>query len=340
MNVSPKVDLLLPGLFDRLVEWTGSYVEKPEAPELVSLLQKATHQRSDYLDYESTLWHQFHARYQANIELPAGRICSDLKGEVVCRADPVHLTAGISDLMLIEASQLNLDAEETEMLTRLVNEHVNPVGGSFECSGATGVLAFEQAPILQSTPPSRVAGNGIDAYLPVKGDDGWWPRLLNELQMLMFNSELNRLREERGKPVISGLWLWGGGDNRVTPNLSEIYSRCVVHDDTFSDPFLESILAKAGIEVERTFSLDSAESGRILCVSAELLPLAQYDDFFAWQEKLLALDEQLIKPLKQALANGSISELVIHSCNGSIFSLRPSSRWQFWKRVKPLANYA
>lgn len=345
MSLSPKFDLLLPGVFDRLPEWMASYIEKPEAPNLVSLLQKADHQVTRSTDYETTVWQLFHPNAAPDSEIPAGRLCGDLEGEVVCRADPVHLTAGISDLLLIEASQLNLEADELELLRQLVNDHVQPVGGVFSCTSSAGVLAFEQAPPLQSTAPSRVAGNGVDEFLPAKGAAGWWPRLLNEFQMLMFNSELNRLREQRGKPAINGLWLWGGGAHSDVVESSSPFMRCFVRNE----PLLEALITESGITAEDEFIADetffssmgsSTDASRILCLNAALLPLAQYDDFFAWQEKLLELDEALIKPLKHALSKGEISELVIHFCNGLVVSLQPRHRWKFWRRSRSLASYS
>lgn len=333
---SPVIlDLLLPGLFDRLAEWNASYAETPDAPILSGRLGKAGRNRQPGRGFERTLCALLDPGADSDAEPPLGCWLSGLDGAVVCCAEPVHLKPGISDLVLVDSAQLRLEDDEAALLEKQVDEYLRPVGGRFVYRDGMGFLGFEQAPPLRSWSSSEVAGRGIQARLPGGEDSAWWHRLLNELQMLMYDSALNRLREERGKAPVSGLWLWGGGERRPRPEGR--------YDAAIADGGLaERLLRQCGVPVvdgiEAALTQAAPGGGRILWVWRGLQAAAQYDDYAAWREQLRRLDERLGQVLRSDLRCHDWRINLIS--DGWRFEIRPRQAWRFWRRSRSLTDLA
>ncbi len=336
-NHSPiTIDLLLPGLFERLGDWSVSYAEEPEAPFLAAMLRKADRVRQPSQGFEETLARLLDSAAPHSGELPTGCWLSDLEGEVVCCAEPVHLKPGVSDLVLVNADQLALADDEAEALEAMVDAHLRPDGGRFRFRNGLGFLGFDKAPALISTPPSVVAGRGIQAFLPAGEGRRWWHRLLNELQMLMYDSELNRLREQRGKAPVSGLWPWGGGARRPIP--APACDVAIAGDEPLTAQWLRRFDIPVVEDIEAALTMAAGGQGRILWLWQGLQPAAQYDDFALWRDRLRAFDECLRQYL--------LSDLQYHDWRLNLFSgdwrfsFTPRQRWRFWRRPVALAALA
>ncbi len=332
--MKPTVDLLLPGLFDRLSDWDLSYAEKPEAPFLSTLIRGAARTCIPAAGFERGLWNLLYPNASTCQELPVGRLLSGLQGQVVCRADPVYLRQGISDLVLVEGSQLSLEPDECRLLETLIDEYVQPVGGRFSWHQGAGYLALSDAPPLISTPLSEAAGEGINHRLPAGAGQRWWGRFLNELQMLLFNSEINALRESRRKLPINSLWLWGGGELPAS-SMSPHYDGAVTHDNTFAMAMVEA----SGIPGVADFQTGLAQGcQRLLDIYPGLLDAARYDDYAAWRMHLAHFDQQYLPTLNAALQRGEIGRLSVIS-GGWRFDIRRFGRYRFWRRPRSLAAF-
>ena len=332
--MKPVVDLLLPGLFDRLSDWDSSYAEKPEASGLSSVLKVASRKEQAETGFERCLWALLSPDGSSGMELPVGRLLSSLQDKVVCCADPVHLRPGISDLVLIEGGQLSLEADEGRLLEVLIDEHVRPIGGRFYWREGAGYLTFSEAPSLRSTPLSEAAGEGVNGCLPEGAGQRWWGRLANELQMLLFNSEINQLRESRGKLPVNSLWLWGGGELPSSP-LPRRYDCAVTHGNAFAAAMVDAVDIPQLAHVRA--GLDQG-CQRLLDVYPGLLNAARYDDYAAWRTCLSHFDQQYLPRLMEALYRGDISRLRLISGPWQFDTTR-SGRYRFWRRSRPLVAY-
>jgi hypothetical protein len=79
---------------------------------------------------------------------------------------------------------------------------------------AVGPTLFCRTDPLQNTlecDPERALGRHIQEFLPSGVQAGSLRRLMSEMEMWLFEHEVNRVRERRMAERISGLWLWGGG---------------------------------------------------------------------------------------------------------------------------------
>ena len=64
-------------------------------------------------------------------------------------------------------------------------------------------------------------------FLPFGPDKSWWHKFINELQMFLFNHEINRNREKRNDYPINSIWFCGGGSQiqiNETSDVKDVYS--------------------------------------------------------------------------------------------------------------------
>jgi len=259
------------------------------------------------------------------------------------RADPVHLELEGGQLLLADSGVFPISQQEAESLADSLNAHFSGDGLVFyPLRPDRWYLRVERSPALETTALSEAAGRSIDALLP-RGDDApYWRARLNDIQMLLHGHAVNEERESAGKLPINSVWLWGGGklQEAVPAPFNAVWSR---------DPFAAG-LAQAARVVARDLPGDAedflracAGAGVDLILLDRLRAPAQYGDAQGWREGLQQLERDWFAPLLDALRQERIGMLSLHAPGPagtlSLEATRGDLR-RFWRRVKPLADYA
>jgi hypothetical protein len=259
------------------------------------------------------------------------------------RADPVHLKLEGGRLVLTDSGLFSVSQQEAEGLADSLNTHFSGDGMLFyPLRPDRWYLRVERAPALETTPLAQAAGRSIDPLLPRGVDAPFWRARLNDIQMLLHGHAINEARESAGAPPINSVWLWGGGSmaDAVTAPFNVLWS---------GDPFAAG-LAQAARIAARPLPEDAAallragaSAGVNLILLDRLRAAAQYGDAHAWREGLAQLERDWIAPLLEALRQERIGMLSLHALGPagalSVEITRGDLR-RFWRRVKPLAEYA
>lgn len=125
-------------------------------------------------------------------------------------AYPVHLHARREQLILMTGEEFELsDAEATDIIASLREYY--PHWRLERTDDAMWFIITDETPDIETTPLQAVLGEDINDHLPRGGDAMEWTRILNELQMILFNTRVNLERETAGRPPVNSLWFWGGG---------------------------------------------------------------------------------------------------------------------------------
>ncbi len=259
------------------------------------------------------------------------------------RADPVHLRLEGNRLVLAGSGVFPVSQQEAESLADSLNVHFAGDGLVFyPLRPDRWYLRVERAPALETTPLPEAAGRSIDALLPRGADASFWRARLNDMQMLLHGHAVNEQRESAGKLPINSVWLWGGGNmaNAVTAPFNAVWS---------GDPFAAG-LAQAARIAARNLPGDAAEllragasAGVNLLLLDRLRAAAQYGDAHAWRESLAHLERDWFAPLLDALRQERIGMLSLHALGpaGALsVEITRGDRRRFWRRLKPLAEYA
>ena len=201
--------IAIPGLF-----WPDSgdidyLYPKIEADNFKSLIKHANVSKLNY-GYSNLF-------YSASTGLAQGSLAKQLASQLKITdeypnfllAEPTHLRLDRDRLLIAEPALLQLDQSEEVAIINAINTHFNGeiklyyvneglwlVGHKLDVSDCTFY------PILD------IIGENIDDYLVKEGADAIkLNKLINEIQMLLFNLPLNEERKQEGSLVANSLWL-------------------------------------------------------------------------------------------------------------------------------------
>jgi hypothetical protein len=246
------------------------------------------------------------------------------------RADPVHLRADLSRLLLFDAAQLRIAPEEAQALAETFNRHYAADGLRLEFPlPARGYLHLPRQPDLRTTPLAQAIGRDVDAHLPAGHEARDWHRFLNEVQMLFHDHPVNRAREAHGRPPINSLWLWGGGRPLAAMASGWQHVWC-------ADPVVKGLARLNGIgysppPADATAWLREAVGDRHLLCLDDLRQAVAYGDAESWYTQSERLEQVWFAPLLVALRRGRLRELTLYPDDGRKYRVTRWDLWKFWR---------
>ncbi|MFH1045058.1 MAG: phosphoglycerate mutase [Pseudomonadota bacterium] len=259
------------------------------------------------------------------------------------RADPVHLKLEGGRMVLADSGTFSIAQQEAESFTDSLNAHFFADGLTFyPLRPDRWYLRSATAPALETTELAAAAGRSIDSLLPRGGDAQTWRTRLNDVQMLLHGHAVNEARENAGQAPINSVWLWGGGKlrNAASPPFNALWS---------GDPFAAGLaqaahraarnLPENGVDLLRS----SASEGVNLVLLDQLRGAARHGDAHGWREGLQRLERDWFAPLLEALRQERIGMFSLHALGPEGVLSAEVTRGdlrRFWRRVKPLADYA
>ncbi|MDO9372617.1 MAG: phosphoglycerate mutase [Gammaproteobacteria bacterium] len=131
------------------------------------------------------------------------------------RADPVSLRPDGDRLLMLGNHALSLRADEAAALGAELHDVFAARGFEFSTPHPKRwYLRLAQDPCVTLTALDDVVGHDIMHHLPQAQDAreaARWRSLLNEVQMQLHVSPVNRTRAARGEVPVNSVWFWGGG---------------------------------------------------------------------------------------------------------------------------------
>lgn len=253
----------------------------------------------------------------------------------VVRADPVYLAADRDCVRLQGIDLESFSIDEAKQLADEINQQFTDEPWRVIVGAAQRwYLLLENAPDFESVSPQQAWGQNMHDYLPSGADSQYWRKILNEIQMLMFSSVVNRHRETNGMVPANSVWLWGEGTLPEPVHLP--------WDSVYSDDSMVCGLAQwASCAVEPAPKSasdllgDQSLSGQILCqptLNTERPILVQFNE--EWIMPLYTLLQHR-NPGSDALCQLSAAELWVN--NGVAYKLI-SGRRRWWRRRRSIED--
>jgi len=294
------------------------------APSLLKLLSRgeaAIHEPS----LAGTLCQAFDVKQQQ--DWPLAPICAKAEGLNVddgywMRLDPVHLEVVMGGLLLRPPGNLQLSLPEARALITDINLHWRHADLEILAVNTTRwYLRLPEIPNLRTTPLDQMDGAYLTPNLPRGADARHYLKLINEVQMLMHSHPVNLARESEGRPVVNGLWLWGGGNlpackarlDRVAGDDFEMRALAHLAGCTFTAP------PKALSELD--------ESEHALVALAPLERCLDDDP----EAHLTQLEQNWFHPVLRQLNRGRIRHLRLDLLGQQAITLTPVQAWRFWR---------
>jgi hypothetical protein len=251
-------------------------------------------------------------------------------------ADPVHLRFAREHLILSDAAELDLSAEEAAALVASLNETF-PDLGHFEAGApARWYLRLAASPEAYFFPLSEVASRPVAHFLPEGREAARWARTMNEAQIVLHNHPVNQAREADGRGVANSLWLWGAGGELPTQSspLAPPAPRILA-----SGPVARGLARAAGLEPGEPALPAAGEDS--LIVLEDLLRPATYLDLDRWRDTLVALETAWFAPLLAALKSRRVADLRISAPGDRAtveLHISAGRLWKFWRKPRNLED--
>lgn len=262
--------------------------------------------------------------------------------------DPIHLRFHDESLILADANQIAVTADEMQACIGLLNAELGAWGDFQAASPERAYLRL--APGVQTAdfvapPPSAVAGRRVEHLLADAGGD--WRVLFNDIQMLLHALPLNRQREAAGQVPINACWLWGAGtlpaQRRSAPRFTHVLgAEPLAHGLARADGVAPAALPASGADLFNELPRGNADL-RYLAVLDALSPCVHYERAGEWRRRLEEIDARWLAPALKALAAGHLSQLDIVAPTSYAklhWSIRRRDLLAFWRRPRPLQGTA
>jgi hypothetical protein len=325
------LDLLCPGLLGPLPLLPQPL---PQAPALTRLLTRAVWQSRPEVNPEMALLGALGVAQEGDQDQPFGALClladaSEYAAEGVWMcASPVHLRADRDQLLVFAGRGVEPDRDEAETLVESFNRHFRSDGLTLLApTPGRWYLRVDRRPALRTQPLSCVLGRSMAAYLPSGLDASDWMRFQNEAQMLFHASPVNRERERQGRPVVSGIWVWGGGELPAPP--PEVPALIVG-----SHPLTVGLARWLGARhqtLKQWQPGESTQSRRTLVYWDPPWAALTARDLVEWSRALATLDA-ILNVAELRLREGSLSSIGIDAIPGGYYRLRRAHLRRFWRR--------
>jgi len=226
----------------------------------------------------------------------------------VLRAWPVHLRADRDRVLLFPLDESQLDMEEARELAARFNTHFADDGLLAEVVRPHHwYVLTERLPEVKMASLDQVAGRSLSAFLPDSEQERFWLSVINETQMLFFDSPVNGKREQTGRLSVNGLWFDGAGR----------LPRSVPSGPAKIDP--DHCLLK-GLQ-----ACAEQETREDVMVMEDIQDALAEQDASAWLQA-----RNRLETVMEGLMNDR--EVMLYSCDGRSWRWKPSYSWRFWRR--------
>lgn len=231
-------------------------------------------------------------------------------------AEPTHLRADRDRLLIAESEILQISEDEAKQIIDDINKHFE---GEIELRYFKDDLWILGCDLylddLVSYPLLDVIGENADDYLPQGRYRLKLHQLMNEIQMLLFNHNINQLRSEEGLVAINSLWFWNKSVNNQMIDLGKLFS---------NNKSISTCITNLDIDITNCDSL---------LIDKAYYP-QRYRDSFAWVQAVNELESKLMPLIINGLKSGNWSTISIWLplINQTYqFEISRLSLYKFWK---------
>ena len=255
-------------------------------------------------------WHAAPARVKPD---PAARCATGSAAAEewawVCVATPVHLSAGMTSVALPRDGILALGPLEADALATDFNRVFGGDGVRL-ARGRAGVLlcAFDQIMEVNTHDPEAAAGQDVFGFQPSGAHAARLRRLMSEIEMWLFEHEVNRLRLVRAELPVTGLWLWGGGPTSAVMPVARGWT-------AGSDPFFSAF--------GNAEAWPSAPGAAVIVCDAH-----------PGSEEWAEMERRWLAPAADRLRSRRLSRLDL-SAGARRLSIGTGAHWRIWRRPRP-----
>lgn len=322
-----KLTIALPGLLWKDSNSLKFLSPKPSCINLDQLIKRSSNEilelsYSDFLYFEEsesiTISYANHYAKKLNVANEYSRFLI---------AEPTHLRVDRDRLIPLESELLQLNHNEALEIIDSINNHFNGEIKLYYIDEHTWLLGLNfDSQNYNFYPLIEVIGRDINNYLPSQ-DVSYLLKLINEIQMLLFNNKINQQRQEDKLLAINSLWLWDKKFSNEAVNFFKTFS--LIYKTNCSYNAKLNWKTKALTELD----LDKVEDDSLIIIDS-LYYSNCYEDYYSWVNKLQVIDNLYFKPLKEKFMQGAIKniDLLVPTINQTLkIYISHYNFFKFWQ---------
>ncbi len=311
-----ELTIILPGLA-RIV---GQQLNAGSIPPVLAKIIKKAHFETDLTGLARLLFNHFSHMPLTDTDLPAVSLINPSLSAI--KADPCYLHPD-RDRLLLFADNLDITKQESAALIAEIQPLLEEFNGKLHSQHSESwLLTLAEMPKLSFTALPEVSGKGVDTHLPQGSEQRAWIRLWNEIQMQLYDADVNQQRISAGKLPINSVWFWGAGSFTAKKNAwAQVQG---------NSQLLNQLSEQSGIKLNERQdwsgnSVSTSNSGKHLWV------LDEFDLEEDWQQQLQLFDSDSLQILWQLLKKTKISKITLQIPEHGQYHLTPFDAWKFWK---------
>ncbi len=330
-HVTHQLSLIIPGLSTVLAK---NDAEQPHTAELKLLLARSE-RISCAVNLDALLFDLFGYENNSAKNLPIAPLTYALdtnRNETgwLLRADPVYMRPDNDRVLMMGNAFMNISPSDADVLAHELCALFSSYGWKFSApTPKRWYLRLPEDPGVFFHSLPEVLGHDVHHYLSDDMQNAertkLWRRVLNEAQMVLHASPVNRAREARGELPVNSLWFWGSGalPPAAQPRFAQVSSNEVL---SLSLTKHSGTPCSAATATAKTWLEQALISGEHLV-------------FVEPGNTLEELNKNWLAPLFTALKAHQLSALDLYAGNGNLFRATPSSVGRWWKRPRSLNVY-
>jgi hypothetical protein len=238
--------------------------------------------------------------------------------------DPVHLEARLDHLYLHDLRGEIMPMSDLRPIFDFLQATFGSDNIAFARIGHQGYLRGEQELATASVSARDIDGLRPDEFMPKQGIDrnaDDHHRLLSEIQMALFEHEVNINRMAAGRPEVNSLWIWGGG-RAPEAQAKPIYPLFG------TDPLFK------GFWLSRTGIVEGWSGNFDACIELAVKGFVAITPDLAASETESV--DHYLQQLKDLLSAGKIGRLTLLFRDGLYAEMTAIDAYRFWRRESPL----
>ncbi|MFK8067236.1 MAG: hypothetical protein AB8D52_03230 [Gammaproteobacteria bacterium] len=304
--------------------------------ETTSLSKMITCGNTEFSDQNllELLFGFFGIKTDLKADLPVAAITAqvdlaDSSDQNLLRADPVIMKADMTSLRLFDSQYFSLESEVMLKIISRLNALLEEDNLKITCgeNPHRWYIGLKKSPAIITSSPGDANGQDAREFLPRGDDSKFWIRLMNEIQMILF--DISNQEDQENLPINS-LWFWGAGE---VPDLKN----CLFDSVLSNDVNAAGLAKRAKIpcySIAENFqeNLDQCKDDKkiLIVLSQGDIAISSFDPFkqVTW---LGEMESNIFHPIFRLVKKRKIKHLKIIS-EDQYCSLKPIHLYRFWHK--------
>jgi hypothetical protein len=318
---APTIDLVLPGLLNLPAHELNLDELARSTPILHKLLRFAERVNSSITDFDEILIQRLGLQQRA---LPyAHAINSKNEGQQLL-IKPIHLKADINNAIVIPVT----NSDQLDIIINELKEFFKEDCKVELLPDKSWIMTLLNCQPITETPHYLSAlGKKVTHYLDQAKTNLPWFKLFNEMQMFLYQHEINQQRQIDGLPMINSLWCWGADHYEGEKLNNTLWFSNDSHVQKIGDLYCGH---SAELEDLKKTELKS----NAVITDLSILKLLKGHNDLNIQQALESVEQNCLVPVFHNKKN----RITVHTAGAFNLHYKSSMAWKFWKKAQLMSD--